>query len=891
MSDGAPHPAEFDGPSRPSGRVPPHNLDAEASLLGAMLLSSDAISAALQILTVDDFYKPAHAHVFDAITSLYAQGEPADPITVAEELKRSNLLDSVGGAGALVDLESSTPATSNAAYYAKIIEERAMMRKLIGVGGEVAQLGYDVPDDVDKAVDTAESMVFRIAERRITDTLLPIHQLMDLGLDRLEQLYENKGEITGLHTGFADLDKMLGGFQPSSLVIIGARPATGKTSLALAMVAGAAMQAKKSVLMFSLEMSHVELTQRLLCSEARVDSGRIRTGQLTDDDWKRISRAVGRLGDAELWIDDNPNLTIMELRAKARRLKSQLGDLGLIVVDYLQLMSGRASAENRQVEVAEISRGLKILARELETPVVALSQLSRGVESRQDKRPNLADLRESGCVTAATKVLRADNGQEVTIGDLLASGERDVPVWTLDEHLKLQRGVMTHVFPTGTKRVYELRLASGRRIEASGNHPFLELDGWQRLDHLEVGDRIAVARREPTPAVESPWSDDRLKLLAHLIGDGCHLPTPALQYTTVDGANAVEVIDAAAAEFDVAPRIVHDRPEGRGNGWFQVFLPADYPLARGRRNPIGEWLDDLGLWGKRSGEKFIPEPVFSASDRQIALFLRHLWATDGTFSTGTSPKGKPTAAVAYSTTSRALALGVQRLLSRLDIRARIASSTKEGYSTSFIVGVMGKADQDRFLDLVGAFGAKADAAARVRAAIAGVIGNPNVDTIPAAAWEHVRKAMPEHGITARALAAHLEMSYCGSALYKSGISRQRMAKVAEAVPDPVLSDLATSDVLWDRIVGIEDLGEQPVYDATVPGTHNYAANGIIIHNSIEQDSDVVMFIYRDALYDREKADDGDTELIVAKHRNGPIGTVHLTFLPRFAKFEDGAKNL
>ena len=818
MSDGGFDPREYDEPApQRVGRVPPHNLDAEASLLGAMLLSSDAISAAIQIVTVDDFYKPAHAHVFDAITSLYAEGEPADPITVAEELKRANLLDSVGGAGALVDLESQTPATSNAAYYAKIIEERAMMRKLIGVGGEVAQLGYDIPDDVDKAVDIAESLVFRIAERRITDTMMPIHQLMDLGLDRLEQLYENKGEITGLQTGFRDLDGMLGGFQPSSLVIIGARPATGKTSLALAMVAAAAMKAKKPVLMFSLEMSHVELTQRLLCSEAGVDSKRIRTGNLTDDDWKRISRAVGRLGEAELWIDDNPNLTIMELRAKARRLKSQLGDLGLIVIDYLQLMSGRQSAENRQVEVSEISRGLKILARELETPVIALSQLSRGVEARQDKRPTLADLRESGCVTAGTKVLRADNGQEVAIGDLLASGERDIPVWTLDERLKLQRGVMTHVFPTGTKRVYELKLASGRTIEASGNHPFLELDGWQRLDNLEVGDRIAVARREPTPAIESPWSDNRLKLLGHLIGDGCHLARHALQYTTIDGANAIEVIEAAEAEFDVAPRMVHDQPEGRGEGWYQVFLPADFHLTHGRRNPIAEWLDDLGLWDKRSGEKFIPESVFSATDDQIALFLRHLWATDGTFSTGTSPKGTPTAAIAYSTTSRALALGVQRLLSRLDVRARIAPATKKGYAPAFIVSVMGKLDQDRFLDVVGAFGAKAEAATRVRAAIAGVTPNPNVDTIPLAAWDHVRKAMPEHGVTTRSLAEHLEMSYCGSALYKSGLSRQRMAKVAGAVPDPLLRDLATSDVLWDRIVGIEDLGDQPVYDATVDG--------------------------------------------------------------------------
>lgn len=362
MSDTAPHPADLaDGPQR-VGRVPPHNLDAEASLLGAMLLSSDAISAALQTVTIDDFYKPAHAHVFDAVTTLYAQGEPADPITVAEELKRHGLLEAVGGAGALVDLESSTPATSNATYYAKIIQERAMMRKLIAVGGEVAQLGYDIPDDVDKAVDTAESLVFRIAERRITDTMLPIHQLMDLGLDQLEKLYENQGRITGVTTGFRDLDDLLGGFQRSALMIIGARPATGKTSLALAMVASAAMAAKKSVLMFSLEMSHLELTQRLLCSEARVDSKRIRTGQLTDEDWKRISRAVGRLGEADLWIDDNPNLTIMELRAKARRLKSQLGDLGLIVIDYLQLMSGMGKAENRQVEVSEISRGLKVLA-------------------------------------------------------------------------------------------------------------------------------------------------------------------------------------------------------------------------------------------------------------------------------------------------------------------------------------------------------------------------------------------------------------------------------------------------------------------------------------------------------------------------------------------------
>jgi replicative DNA helicase len=395
-----------------------------------------------------------------------------------------------------------------------------------------------------------------------------------------------------------------------------------------------------------------------------------------------------------------------------------------------------------------------------------------------------------------------------------------------------------------------------------------------------------VARREPTPTVTSPWSDDRLKLLAHLIGDGCCLARHALQYTTIDGANAIEVIDAAEAEFDVAPRMVHDQPEGRGDGWYQVFLAADFRLTHGRRNPVAEWLDDLGLWDKRSHEKFIPEAVFSADDRQIALFLRHLWATDGTFSTG---KGAP--AINYSTTSRPLALGVQRLLARLDIRARIHTATKAGYRSSSVVVVSGGDEQRRFLELIGAFGAKADDAVRVAAAISGRASNPNVDTLPASAWDFVRKAMPERGVTTRRLAAHLGMSYCGSTLYRSGVSRNRMARVAELVDEPFLHDLATSDVLWDRVVSIEDLGDQPVYDATVDGTHNYVANGIVIHNSIEQDADVVMFIYRDAIYDREKVDDGDTELILAKHRNGPIGTVHLTFIPRYAKFEDGARNL
>jgi replicative DNA helicase len=404
-----PRPDDQEPPSsrHAASRVPPHDLQAEESLLGAMMLSAGAIADAAGVVTASDFYKPAHGHVYDAVHTLYAAGQPADSVTVADELRRAGLLDAIGGHAVLAQIMSSTPATTNAARYARIVEEYALLRRLIGVAGEIAELGYSVPEDVSKALDRAESLVYEVNERRVTDSTQKLSSLLSENLDRLEHLYERGDAITGTPTGYLDLDQLLSGLQPSSLVVVGARPAMGKTSFALGMIAHAALEATNPspVLFFSLEMSNLELSQRLLCAEARVDSTRVRNGQLQSDDWQKISRAMGRLAEAPIWIDDNPNLTIMEIRAKARRLKSQIGNLGMIVIDYLQLMSGRSSAENRQVEVSELSRGLKILARELETPVVALSQLSRGLEMRADKRPMLADLRESGSIEQDSDVV------------------------------------------------------------------------------------------------------------------------------------------------------------------------------------------------------------------------------------------------------------------------------------------------------------------------------------------------------------------------------------------------------------------------------------------------------------------------------------------------------
>jgi replicative DNA helicase len=378
------------------GRRPPHNLQAEESLLGAMLLSKDAIATASEKLLPDDFYKPAHGHVYEAITSLTAAGEPADPVTVADELRRAGLLDAIGGPAILVNLQAGTPAISNAGRYTQIIEDHALLRKLIAVGGEIAESAYELPDDVRGTVDKAEAKVFQLAQRPGADKAHFVGELLDAGLDRLEQLYEKGQTVTGLGTGFTDLDELTSGLQPNALYVLGARPSAGKTALALNIATHVALEEKTPVLVFSLEMGEMELTSRVLCAEARVDSKRLRNGQIFEKDWARIAEATGRLAQIPLCIDDNPDLTITSLRAKARRFKARNPDLGLIVVDYVQLMTGRAKAENRHIEISEISRGLKLLARELEVPVIALSQLSRAVELRADKRPMLSDLKESG---------------------------------------------------------------------------------------------------------------------------------------------------------------------------------------------------------------------------------------------------------------------------------------------------------------------------------------------------------------------------------------------------------------------------------------------------------------------------------------------------------------
>jgi replicative DNA helicase len=604
---------------------------------------------------------------------------------------------------------------------------------------------------------------------------------------------------------------------------------THNSTLALDLARAASLKHGLTTVMFSLEMSRNEITMRLLSAEARVPLHAMRTGQMGEEDWTRLARRMSEVVDAPLFIDDSPNMSLMEIRAKCRRLK-QRHNLRLVIVDYLQLMSSPKRVENRQQEVSEMSRSLKLLAKELDVPVIAISQLNRGPEQRNDKRPLLSDLRESGCLTAQTQVLRADTGTQVTLESLLASGERDIPVWALDERLRLIARPMAHVFPTGVKEVFRVCMASGRQVEATGNHPFLTYDGWRPLREIPAGTRVAVPRHVPAPLELRDMPEAEIVMLAHLLGDG--------------------------------------------------------HMTHGRRNPIAGWLDSYGLFGLRSYEKFVPDPVFALPKKRLALFLRHLWATDGCV-WWDEKVGQ--ARIYYASTSRRLIDDVAQLLMRFNVMTRIKETKKGSYRPCYHLLVYGAENQLRFLDDIGVHGARAVMAERARANLVAIKGNTNLDTIPREVWDRVRGVLAERHMTHREFAAAIGTQFCGSALWEHAPSRERLARIASALGDADLEMIATNDVFWDEVASVESLGVQPVYDATVAGAHNFVANGINVHNSIEQDSDVVILLHREDAYEPESPRAGEADLIVAKHRNGPTAVVTVAFQGHYSRFVDMAR--
>jgi replicative DNA helicase len=951
----------YDGPTQSSygssdDRLPPQDVNAEQSVIGAMLLSKDAIADCVEGLKAVDFYRPAHELIYDTILNLYSRGEPADAITVSDELTKRGDLTRVGGQAYLHQLISSVPTAANAGYYAEIVAERAVLRRLVDAGTKIVQMGYGQGGgDVVDIVNAAQAEIYAVADKRGGDDYAVLGDVLEATVDEIEHASGRSGEMTGVPTGFTDFDNLTNGLHPGQMIVVAARPAVGKalaldtalptpwgwttmgdvavgdlvlgadgqatevtratdvmagrpcfqvefsdgsvivadaehqwlvtldshavvmttaeilgclaagrvvsicreasvgasaigavtwkvnvihrvesvpvrcievdneahlylaggsmipthnSTWGLDIARSAAIRHKMTTVLFSLEMSRTEITMRLLSAEASIQLQNMRKGTMRDEDWTRLARTMGEVSDAPLFIDDSPNMSLMEIRAKCRRLKQRHG-LRLVIIDYLQLMSSGKRVESRQQEVSEFSRALKLLAKELEVPVIAISQLNRGSEQRTDKRPQMSDLRESGCLTGEARILRADTGAESTLGELHAQGVTDVPVWALDDSLRYVQRHLTHVFPTGVKPVFLLTLASGKTVRATQSHPFLAYGGWTRLGDLRAGSRVAVPRHLPAPHELKAWQDDG-----------------------------------------------------------EIALLADY-LSRTTHGGVGgsavaRWSDGLPVGAT---ERLVPDAVFHSTKREIGVLIKYLWVLDG--SVGREPSGGG-ARICLESPSRRLLDDVARLLLRFAISCWIGNARN-----GFTLEVIGVDDQRRFLQEIDVHGDRTADGLALLDVVRARSGNRSGAETTAPVWGRVAELM-----TASDLRSTNDEQ----------VDAQSLGGVVQALDEADLDLEAVNDVLWDSIESIEPDGVEEVYDATVLGTHNFIANGIAVHNSIEQDADMVILLHRESMYERESPREGEADLIVAKHRNGPTDTITVAFQGHYSRFTNMATN-
>ncbi|WP_016998186.1 replicative DNA helicase [Kocuria atrinae] len=781
------------------GRSLPHDNVAEQSVLGGMLLSKDAIADVVEVLRGVDFYKPAHESIYDAVISLYGRGEPADAITVGDELTKRGEIERIGGVAYLHSLIASVPTAANAGFYAEIVRERAVLRRLVEAGTKIAQLGYSQDGEVDDIVNEAQGEIYQVAERRTSEDYVVLSEVMESAVDEIEAAGNREG-MQGVPTGFIELDELTHGFQGGQMIVIAARPAMGKSTFALDIARSASIKHNMTSVIFSLEMSRNEIAMRLLAAEGTLQMQDLRAGTLQDEQWAKIAQIMGKMDSAPLFIDDSPNMSLMEIRAKCRRLK-QKHDLKLVVLDYLQLMSSGKKVESRQQEVSEFSRALKLLAKELEVPVIALSQLNRGSEQRTDKKPQVSDLRESGCLTGDTRILRADTGAETTMRDLYESGEKDVPVWALADDLRYVQRPMTHVFSTGVKPVYRLRLASGREVRATANHKFFTYAGWRALADLDAGDRLGIPR---------------------------HVGAPA---------SSVAMDDAEVS----------------------------------------------ALGARLAGLSTVPSSVFGLPKDQVRLLLSSAWSASGSVSeAGSAECGE----ISLTTTSRATAEAVARLLLRFGIVGTVSSASDA--AAPYVVSIDEFEDQLMFLEQIPVDGESAVAAAQLRSTLRAAKAEKAAPGSGGMynAWDEVRGLLENRGSASEDSSVSAVAG--GGTATMTRPPQSRLEEVISALDTHDLDMMAMNDLYWDRIVSIEDDGVEEVFDATVVGAHNFVANGVTVHNSIEQDADMVILLHREDVYDKESPRAGEADVIVAKHRNGPTKTIVVAFQGHYSRFANMA---
>lgn len=759
-----------------AGRIPPQNLNAEEAVLGGILLDKEGLPKVADIVSPDDFYRPDHGEIYSACVSLFEQNKPIDIVTLTEELSRSNKLEKVGGASYLSLLVANTASAANITHYAQIVQNKSVLRRLISTANAMAADAYDQDRDALELLDDAEKKLFSVTERQLGRHFIAIKDVLSESFERIDELHKNKGQVRGVPTGFTQLDNLLAGLQKSDLVILAARPSMGKTALALNIAVHAAAKEKIPVGVFSLEMSKEQLVDRLLTMEAMIDSWRLRTGNLEEDDFAKLNYAMGELSEAPLFLDDTPLLSALEIKAKARRLQAEHG-LGLIVVDYLQLMEGRnrGNETNRVQEVSDISRSLKSLARELQVPVLALSQLSRAVESRPGaKIPQLSDLRESGCLTGDTLIYLPSQKKYRKIADLV--GKKDFTVLSCDlKTMTSTTDKAVKVFATGTKMVYELKTQLDNRIRATANHQFLTKKGWEHLSALSPGDLIALPN--VTPIDKWRFANLQKEAKDRVIIELCK-QFPGAQYSQ----SALE----PAVSFELS-------------------------TAQERIGKMGKTTFELGSYGRSALQR--------KESKQDRFSLNELKSTIYNIKRKYRAHNNP---------------ANWRYHNKAWIAEMPNGETRVIYTRQ----------NSRGMEEIINFH---------------VTKNPNYV-----------KQLESYGIPTQTRTG------------TSSLEGKRSIRLAYG--DELSIPQIGLKVKWDKITSIARIDKQKVYDITTQKHHNFVANNIIVHNSIEQDADVVMFIYREEYYEPDTEKKGIAQLLIRKHRNGPTGEVDLYFHPEYSRF-------
>jgi replicative DNA helicase len=854
-------------------RIPPHNLEAEMGVIGSVLVDREMMAVVGEIVRPSDFYAHVHETIFGALQSLFDRGEPMDKIALAEELRRRDALERVGGLPYINTLMDTVQTAASAAYYAKIVREKAILRSLIHAGTEIGKLGYEAEEDVEEALDRSQQMLYEIAVNPSGRDFIRVKDLLKPVFDEIDRRFHLHGERTGLTAGFHDIDDMTGGFQSGNLVLVAARPGMGKTSFALNMAVSAAREIAEPVAFFSLEMSNNELIQRLVCAAAHLSMHDLRRGNIKEHQWSKIADAMSDLNSLPIYLDDTGALTVSEVRTRCRRLKMTAG-LGAIFIDYMQLVRPGAFSRNanRNEELSEICRTLKVTAKDLDVPIIACAQLNRGVEARNDKRPMLSDLRD--CLAGDALLTNADTGERMAIRDVVEQRLR-FNAWTVDGRLKLVKRPIIDAWAVEEKDLFQVTTRSGRTIRCSSGHQFLGVGGWLELGELRVGEQIAVPRSYGAPQWRARTiTANQALLLGWLIGDG-HLGGSAA--LTVASAEEAELaVSLARAEFGLDPVV---KPERIGTRALRVVMTTGKLCGAGK-NPLTTWLRELGVWKKTAAKKTVPGSIYSQSDEVVAAFLRGLFHASGSISGKGEAKSSKT--IRLSTISESLARAVQHLLLRLNLAARVTVDERHigGYRTKtarlWTVILTDRAQVVRFMDVIGFMGEKHEGA------IAGLIREKLNDA------GHVNR-LP---LVVNELVSELRRGYkyshakVGWRDQGKAMSRATCVALAERLNDEESALLPQSDVLWDEILSIEPAGREMTYDITVGELHNFCVDDFITHNSgsLEQESDVVAFLYRDGYYHPEGADPTLTEFIIAKHRNGPTGTVRLRFEKEFTLF-------